>query len=162
MSEQIIFKKCYKCKKFKPLSEFHKSSREKDGCQTQCKVCISQYHKQWIRTEKCKKSSKEADIKYRNSIHGHAAKKAYKRKGPIKIKHRQKSREYRKQFPERIKACRAIRDAIRIGKMPCPKTRTCHYCSNKAIEYHHWHGYAKEHWLDVIPMCQECHTAAHI
>ena len=26
------------------------------------------------------------------------------------------------------------------------------------ISGHHWHGYDRVHWLDVLWLCNECHT----
>jgi phage FluMu protein Com len=34
-----ITKRCSRCKKFKPLSEFHYYSRSKDGRYYYCKIC---------------------------------------------------------------------------------------------------------------------------
>ncbi len=31
---------------------------------------------------------------------------------------------------------------------------------NEAQNYHH-HSYKKEHWLDVIPLCEICHKGLH-
>ena len=32
-------KRCSKCREIKPLTEFHKCSKSKDGCKSQCKIC---------------------------------------------------------------------------------------------------------------------------
>jgi hypothetical protein len=40
-SEEL--KPCNKCRKEKPLSEFHQHPRNKDGRQYSCKECVSQY-----------------------------------------------------------------------------------------------------------------------
>ena len=40
-------KRCSKCGKELPLSEFNKSKRAKDGLQWMCKECMKQYDKQW-------------------------------------------------------------------------------------------------------------------
>ena len=37
---------CLFCKQHKPHSEFNKHKSKKDGLQTECRVCISNYHKE--------------------------------------------------------------------------------------------------------------------
>ena len=39
LKEEISFKKCTKCKEIKPLNEFYKQSKSKDGYAYQCKDC---------------------------------------------------------------------------------------------------------------------------
>ena len=36
-------KHCAKCRAQKPLSEFHKRTQSRDGYQTRCKACVSEY-----------------------------------------------------------------------------------------------------------------------
>lgn len=40
-------KKCNRCKQFKPLDDFNKSSRSEDGLQYKCKCCASQMDKEY-------------------------------------------------------------------------------------------------------------------
>lgn len=66
--------------------------------------------------------------------------------------------KYNKNHPERAKAHWAIGNAVRIGKMQPASYFMCAVCHVKqAQQYHHWHGYSKEHQLDVLPVCKECH-----
>jgi hypothetical protein len=37
----------------------------------------------------------------------------------------------------------------------------CRDCNEQAEEYHHYLGYAPEHWLDVIALCKDCHRQNH-
>jgi hypothetical protein len=41
------FKKCSKCGLIKPVSEFNKHSQTKDGLQSICKQCQTEYNRQW-------------------------------------------------------------------------------------------------------------------
>ena len=43
----IEYKWCYKCKQWKPLSEFSKDKTRKDGLQPYCKECNKRYMKQY-------------------------------------------------------------------------------------------------------------------
>ena len=42
-------KKCTKCGEQKPLSEFYKNKKLKDGHQAHCKLCSAKYGKEWIK-----------------------------------------------------------------------------------------------------------------
>ena len=50
----MLTKQCSKCKQTKEASCFHKCSKAKDGLQSQCKPCMSEYNKK--RAEKRKKN----------------------------------------------------------------------------------------------------------
>lgn len=50
-------KRCNKCKAIKPLSDFHKLTKSKDGYQSKCKDCKKQYHLQ----NKERKSKKDKE-----------------------------------------------------------------------------------------------------
>lgn len=39
-------KKCFKCQETKPISEFSKNRKQKDGLQTSCKICSSKQMKE--------------------------------------------------------------------------------------------------------------------
>lgn len=130
MPEQIKTKRCCTCKQFKALSEFHKNRTQLDGYQNECKICKLKYVKKYQQTEKRKITQKIVNKNFR-------------------IRH-----------PERRKAQNAVSNAIATGKLPRANTLLCHYCPKPAQQYHHWHGYEKEHWLDVIPICVKCHNIA--
>lgn len=40
-------KKCSQCFQEKPVTEFHISSKSKDGRQVKCKPCMAQYYADW-------------------------------------------------------------------------------------------------------------------
>lgn len=47
-------KTCSKCKKDKPLTEFHKNRSRPDGHQGQCKPCKAEVQKQWYEKNKAR------------------------------------------------------------------------------------------------------------
>ena len=53
-------------------------------------------------------------------------------------------------------ARRAVWRAKRDGLLFLPECHQC-ICGKAADGYHHHKGYAFENWLDVMPMCRECH-----
>lgn len=58
-------------------------------------------------------------------------------------------------------ATNAIRYAVKCGRMVKATELPCHDCGKPAQVYHHHLGYARRHWLDVIPLCKSCHTKRH-
>lgn len=54
-----------------------------------------------------------------------------------------------------------LRQAVWSGKIKKPKT--CSRCgsSEKRICGHHSNGYSKEHAIDVIWLCDSCHSVEH-
>ncbi len=143
MSEQSISKRCPKCKQFKPISEFHKDKRGKDGLQGYCKTCGKIAHRKYQKTEKGKLAYRKANSKYKKTDKGKANQKRYF------LRH-----------PNQVKAQHTVNHAIEDGNLPRPNTQLCHYCPKPAQQYHHW-SYLPEHWLDVVPVCIKCHNSIH-
>ena len=130
MSDEIVTKRCPKCKTIKPVSEFYRKTRSKDGYQFLCKIC----HREEVRV---------SSRKYGRTL-----------SGKITQKHR------REKDVEKCAARTAVSNAIRLGNLSKASDCICHKCPNQAYQYHHW-SYEPEHWLDVQPVCQKCHTAIH-
>ena len=42
--DAVNTKECYKCKKVKPVTEFHRNTTTRDGLQSYCKDCMSSYY----------------------------------------------------------------------------------------------------------------------
>jgi len=167
MANTIQTKCCSRCKEIKSLSEFYKDKRHLDGHQSDCKVCFSKQIKKYHQTDKYKIAQKryqqteryKARIKRCNqSKAGKAKIKRYRQTKKGKKNHRKSAFLYRNLYPERVKAYNAVRHAIAASKLSSPKFLLCHYCPKPAQQYHHWHGYESEHWLDVVPVCKKCHN----
>jgi hypothetical protein len=122
-------KKCSKCGEVKPVSEFHKNKREKDGYCVWCKECVSKYQKAYRENnaEKIKKWQKEYYEKNaeklkensvnwnKNNIDKHKARsKRWTKNNPKRRKEltkkyrenhrkelREKNKKYRKDNPEK-------------------------------------------------------------
>lgn len=137
-------KYCIKCYQGKELTEFHKNKPSCDGHLNICKTCSNKYHKNYRQTEKGRAYFK----RYRQSEKGRIARR---------IAHRIGDKRYSNLYPERRKARKAISNAIHAGRLPRPDTLQCHYCPAQAKEYHHHKGYEPEYWLDVVPVCIQCH-----
>lgn len=138
-------KKCFKCGKTKPLSEFYKHKRMADGHLNKCKACtkkdvkvhrdeniekIRQYDRDRSRTEKRKRLNAE------------------------------RTKKYRERFPERYKAHNAVNYALRSKKITKPSK--CEGCGEKGVHLHAHHtSYEQSHWLDVEWLCTVCHSELH-
>jgi len=144
MAEQIITKRCWKCKEIKPLSEYHKAKRYKDGHNNLCKICNLEQSSINAKTPKRKASLKQYE---RTKIGKKVRSKIGKR--------------FRGRFPERSKAKDAVNHAVAAGILPKIKTLQCYLCFKPAQEYHHYLGYEPKHWLDVLPACIKCHNKIH-
>ena len=137
---EYIMKKCSKCHKTKPLSEYYKNKSRLDGRGTFCKMCHGEYYK----SEKGKEVNRRCD-------------QSEKRK----IAHSIRTRLYQIKYPNRLKARHAVGYEIRVGRLSRPNTKQCHCCPKQAQHYHHYKGYTKANWLDIKPICRQCHKRIH-
>jgi len=141
------------------------------------------YKKRYRQTEQGKEVHRRESRKYRQSKKGKISQKRGRlkydktEKGKAQaLKNRQKwikekGKEYQRnavqQNLNQYKAYQSVRTAIEKGELPKPSTLPCKFCFDdahlkSAEEYHHHKGYAREHWLDVIPLCKKCHSSYHV
>lgn len=116
-----------------------KYQRSQDG-----KAVHHKANAKYLQTNKGKVSNRKGNAKYMLTTKGKAARKSFIAR-----------------HPNQIKARNAVNNGIRDGRLPRATTQLCHYCPDPAQEYHHWHGYEPEYWLDVVPACEECHRKEH-
>ncbi len=154
-------KVCNKCKAEKPETAFSKNRTMKDGLQCQCKMCCKLYQ----RSEEDKVADRRKQAQYRKTKNGKAARKRAKaRYGQTERGKAARKRSFVLQllrYPNHHKARVAVNSAVTAGKLAPAATFQCAYCGNAAQQYHHWHGYDRQHWLDVIPACRKCDKASH-
>jgi len=152
-----MLKTCAKCQIEKPIGEFHKNRATSDGLQKYCKPCRAEYAQtpQWEAARK----------RYQNSAKGKKAHKRYQQSEKGVRAHRRAVRKYnRKVRAEPLasgKAHDAVRRAIKSGKLPHISMCSCSQCSKQAKQYHHTNGYDEANWLNVIPVCIQCHQSLH-
>jgi len=144
MNLEEIKKRCYKCGKVKPVTEFYKNASRPDGYQQQCKKC----HKETIKQYQQTKVGRETQKRYKRSEKG----KTTQLKAALK---RQQNGD------AKYKARRAIIDAVHQGRIKKPMY--CEWCGRpETLHGHHHHGYDDKHKFDVVWLCPLCHQIAEL
>jgi len=69
--------------------------------------------------------------------------------------------QFEHPFDAKLKAEQAVHIAVLTGKLPRLSTVRCKGCGWMAKKYKH-KSYAKEDWLNVIPLCNNCFEKGEI
>lgn len=145
-------KRCFKCLCEKPIDDFYKHGRMKDGRLSKCKECTKRdvnKHRQ-ENLEKIR-----AYDKMRGSMpHRVAARKEYAQTAEGKASHARSLRNMRDKYPNKYKARNLLGNAVRDGRL---KKQPCMVCGEKAVAHHP--DYTRP--LDVVWLCQPHHKQAH-
>lgn len=136
-------KRCHKCHTLKSNKEFNKNKRLRDGLQYICKVCDYE-------TEK---DGKHKRGYYHSEKYRERMKKSESRKRAIT--------KYNQTHKKEIAARGAVREAIKKSVLIKPFGCAIRSCLSKNVTAHHYMGYKKVNWLDVIWLCNKHHIEAH-
>ena len=150
MSE--ITKTCVSCKQSLLLTSFYKNKNYKSGCQSYCKKCSHLRVKAYRRSENGRQYQKD----YSRS----KKQKAYQQSEAYKKSHRLAVKRWKNKNKQKDKTIAQVNYAIRSGKITKPSTYLCK-CGKPAEHYHHYLGYERKHWRDIIPICHLCHNVIH-
>lgn len=165
-------KRCTKCQELKPLSEFYKDTKARDGLAYRCKICTkkkvrdyNQDHRDEIAQRKAQRyqvnreTVRQQHAKYYQANREEVIKKSkiYATTPEGKEGKKKYVQKYRAANDTKVKAHRKVNHAIEKGKLPKASTQKCARCGDQAREYHHHKGYEPEHWLDIEPVCARCH-----
>lgn len=139
-------KRCTRCQEWKLATPeyFYRHKKSVDGYYPQCKVCKDGYR----HTTKGKEVTKRKNDNWRKTENGVAFLRAKSQRRQVELD------------PQKIGARQSVNNAVHTGRLQPIKSCACLMCGNQAQEYHHW-SYDTEYWLDVIPLCQPCHTSVH-
>jgi hypothetical protein len=156
---------CERVGQLLPLSEFYRNSKNSDKHDGQCKVCRNAHVKQWQQTDKGRDSHKIANRRYNISRNGRQTKETRKKRYNNSLIGKQYNKEKGKRYRESnraiINAHAAVYKAVRAGRLEPIETLSCIFCKKQAKEYHHYLGYERENYLNVIPLCKKCHADIH-
>jgi hypothetical protein len=158
-------KMCPKCKITKSINDFPENKTRTDGHSSTCKECDKAHQREYQHKHREEILSKKKDWywSHRQEAASRANRpeiKAYKKKWGDEHKEKQyfHNKAQRAKFPEKIRARDAVYRAILKGILPHVKTLKCFNCGDRASEYHHHKGYDKKSYLDVVPVCRNCHN----
>ncbi len=93
---------------------------------------------------------------YQKSERGKQAFRKYAQSKAGRENSQKGSRKYKEKYPEKIRAHSAVYTALKQGLLVKPTN--CSVCQRPAkLEGHHYKGYDRAHWLDIVWVCKPCH-----
>lgn len=135
---EFKLKCCRICGVSKPLADFGLAKKNKDGRDNQCKVCKNTSSRNHYNLNSDRIKSKQ--------------RKSYTEN---KIRKDSSVRNYQHNFPNKVKAHRAVNDAVRYGKL---KSQPCECCGMPKTRAHH-DDYLQP--LKVRWLCAKHHAEWH-
>ena len=152
----MLTKKCLRCNKSKPLSQFSKHKKSPDGLQWWCKSCLRAYGLHWQRT----KAGRVSIAKSREKVCETGKSRIYNHKYYTSPKGLQSANCNRNNHRAEYRARTEFRKLMLRLRVTYP-TR-CYKCGQIAkTDAHHYKGYEPEHWFDVVFLCRKCHLGEH-
>lgn len=132
MDNLTASKTCTKCGTEKPVSDFNKQAKSKDGYQHNCRDCHRARYKEWASANAEKKASRMSQWRAENLEHRRAYKARYRAENPEKSKaegrkyyannaeiKREKAKTFneawRKANPDKVNAKEARRRALKLS-----------------------------------------------
>ena len=137
---------CTKCKQefSATLENFYGHFTNKDRLFSKCKKCIAIRNRKFRQTEQGK-------------LYMKVYQKAHRQLEKTKSAHRQRQREYRLAFPEKIKAHHIVNTAISADYLR--GSVFCERCGLPAKTQGHHKDYSRP--LEIDWVCEICHKAIH-
>ena len=133
-------KKCYKCGKNKPLTEYYKCKKRKDGHRAGCKEC----------SNKTLAALKKKPRKKRQKLDPEA------RLAQKRLAQKRRDEKRKLLYPERIKAKNAIAVALTWGRI---ERKPCQICGGTGKVQGHHEDYNRP--IEVTWLCPSCHSLWH-
>lgn len=147
-------KRCFKCGKVKPLDEFYRHPKTKDGYLGKCKECTKKdVH---IHRDKNPEKIKAYDRKRNNLPHRVKARKEYAQSPRGKKASSKTKKKWIEKNPLKRLANQIVNNAIRDGRL---EKQPCERCGSTIRIHGHHDDYYKP--LEVRWLCPRCHTELH-
>jgi len=152
-------KHCFKCGAEKPLTEFYKHPKMKDGRVNKCKEC----NKKDVRENRAAKvdyyRAYDAN-RFQNDPRVRERNERYKKTESGKAVIQKSRKKWINKNPEARSAHVILGNAVKNGRIKKPHncSRCGKYERSRKIHAHH-HDYALP--LDVTWLCAQCHTDEH-
>ena len=147
-------KTCTKCGETKPASGFGKKL---GNLEARCRTCR-------VAAQQAYAAANPDKIKANNAAHYAANResrraygRAYAKTDAGRTTQARADAARRLKWPEKERARCAVKNAVAGYRLANAADCPCAVCGYDAESYHHLCGYAEAHWLDVIPLCAECH-----
>jgi hypothetical protein len=162
LNNMVAQKQCRKCDEIKSSDYFGKDKKRKDGLASWCKKCRNAVRHNFYIKHKSKEIKQKIKYYIRNRKQILKREKVYKRKNKDSISDR--DRKYQKRKKDTIGGHRKYvaryktKNAVLSGKL---KKLPCTFCGSIKSQAHHHNGYTKEHWLDVLWLCEKHHKIVH-
>lgn len=138
---------CKKCGTERPLEQFVKDARKKNGRGGTCMDCRRAYHRTWQSQPKAR--SKRLKYQRANAEQHAESSRRYRRNRPDQVY--ASAKRWQQANPEKRKAQTALNNAVRDGRVI---KRPCEVCGNKKADGHH-DDYSKP--LQVRWLCHKHH-----
>lgn len=151
-------KRCAKCNTVKPLTEFHRRRKCRDGRQNKCKQCASRAARH--RYEQNGDVIRLQCKTYRHGLGEVAHVRARERHRKDVEKRSEYFAEYRRSNKGKRRASAAVQTALRNGTLARPDICSrCRTTERRLVAHHH--SYEQSSWLDVEWICDRCHMEEH-
>ena len=145
-------KRCFKCKKLKPISCFYAHKEMADGHLGKCKECT----KKDVHEHRVKNLERVQAYDRERGRLSHRKIAVSERQKKNKERHNKANREYLKKYPDRKIARSLIGNHKRDGKLT-PKP--CEVCGTMERIHGHHADYSKPD--EVVWLCQKHHMELH-
>jgi hypothetical protein len=148
-------KRCPTCGQTKPLNEFGRRTKAKDGRRTQCKACERIYARS--HPEVGRAAARRYRQRHPEKVA--AAKRRYCRANIALYEVRNKLE--RERNPKKLRARKAVDNAIQRGKIRKPQY--CENCGSYVERPRDMHAHHEDYSrpLDVEWLCRDCHLERH-
>lgn len=145
-------KACTRCGQIRPLDEFEKDKRHKDGRGSRCRVCIRKHVSDWAKANRERRNARPY-----NATRKRAAHERRMANPEIRQKINDKSSERCRANPDKVRARQIAQRAVRSGVLTRPAN-----CEDRGREMKWIDGHHDDHTkpLEVRWICRSCHRKA--